>query len=228
MKLLTVFLMSIFMVACSQGDGSNSTGDTTVAASKKEKSGVCEPLQEKGITGGLYGLCNAYQEAIQGPADPSELDGVIDEIKNGGAGSLPPKMVAAKRILDNYEKKRKETDPRMPGLQYGDGTCPVVSVEEMEEFEDYALNGGWVAYFGSNIYDQVTAFAFAGPVRALNVNARTDGSFTADYRQYGWTTPQIQRTAVISEAEYNDCLSLILDKLDQYNVPLVSGSRTNF
>jgi hypothetical protein len=51
--------------------------------------GVCEDLKAKGITKGLFGLCVAYCEA--------------------GANS--------ESVLENYNRKKKDSDPAMPCLE---------------------------------------------------------------------------------------------------------------
>ena len=68
---------------------------------------VCDSLI--GLTPGLYGLCVAYCEAhdahILSPGgDPAELD------------------VPNRKILENYNKKKTESDPAMPCVQ--PGPCP--------------------------------------------------------------------------------------------------------
>jgi len=70
-------------------------------------------------TKGLYGLCVAYCEAIDAPenvTDPEVL------------ASLKP---APKHILDNYNKKRVESDPLMPCVAY-DSPCPAWTTTEIE------------------------------------------------------------------------------------------------
>jgi hypothetical protein len=51
--------------------------------------GICEDLKAKGVTKGLFGLCVAYCEA--------------------GANS--------ERVLENYNRKKKDSDPAMPCLE---------------------------------------------------------------------------------------------------------------
>lgn len=71
--------------------------------------GVCDPLKADGITKGLYGLCVAYCEA-------QDLDLLGDKD--------PPNT----RILDNYNRKKTDTDPGMPCIQ---SPCPCWSEEQL-------------------------------------------------------------------------------------------------
>ena len=71
---------------------------------------VCDTLI--GATPGLYGMCVAYCEAHD--ADLlSELD------------------VPNRRILENYNKKKTESDPPMPCMQQEVGECPCWTAEEL-------------------------------------------------------------------------------------------------
>ena len=60
---------------------------------------VCDVLKAPGVTPGLYGLCVAYCEAHD-----------ADEVPAASRGR------SADRILDNYNKKRKDGDRYMPCL----------------------------------------------------------------------------------------------------------------
>ena len=84
---------------------------------------VCEPLTE--ATPGLYGLCVAYCEAhdadlISPQGDPSEL-------------KMPDQ-----RILNKYNRKKKESDPPMPCVldESGDdslGDCPCWTAVQLDQ-----------------------------------------------------------------------------------------------
>ena len=63
---------------------------------------VCDPLKADGVTKGLYGLCIAFCEAQDWETDCLEDPGAC-----GRSGD---------RLLANYNKKKKETDPPMPCL----------------------------------------------------------------------------------------------------------------
>lgn len=64
------------------------------SATPPPKDGVCSSLKARGITKGLFGLCVAYCEA--------------------GANS--------QRVLDNYNRKKKGSDPAMPCLEVTEPT----------------------------------------------------------------------------------------------------------
>jgi hypothetical protein len=70
--------------------------------------GVCDVLQQPGITPGLYGLCVAYCEA-------QDLDTFDKE---------PPNT----KILGNYNKRKAASDPNMPCVKV---PCPCWSEDEM-------------------------------------------------------------------------------------------------
>ena len=78
---------------------------------------VCDGLQEPGITGGLFGLCNAFCEAKD-----------CDEYP---AGEEPR---SCQRILANYERKRDRAnnpmDPEMPCLEEPSASCPCWTPDE--------------------------------------------------------------------------------------------------
>ena len=61
---------------------------------------VCDELKAPGVTPGLYGLCVAYCEAHD-----------VDVLPAGSRGN------SADRILANYTKKKKGSDPDMPCLE---------------------------------------------------------------------------------------------------------------
>jgi hypothetical protein len=77
---------------------------------------ICDLL--KTATPGLYGLCVAYCEAhdshlLSPDGDPDALD------------------VPSLKILENYNRKRQETDPPMPCVQ--DDPCPCWTEEQLTE-----------------------------------------------------------------------------------------------
>lgn len=71
---------------------------------------VCDTLI--GATPGLYGLCVAYCEAHD-------------------ADLLPELDVPNRRILENYNKSKTESDPPMPCMQQEVGECPCWTAEEL-------------------------------------------------------------------------------------------------
>jgi len=81
---------------------------------------VCDVLQDDGITGGLFGLCNAFCEAKD-----------CDDYPEGEA----PR--SCDRILANYNKKRDDSedslDPEMPCLVDDSPTCPCWTDEQFAD-----------------------------------------------------------------------------------------------
>ena len=78
--------------------------------------GICDDMLagNPDLTKGLYGLCVAYCEAIDGPEDLSNT-ALLDQLR-------PP----SKRILENYNRKKTDTDPEMPCVNYGPSVeCPI-------------------------------------------------------------------------------------------------------
>lgn len=77
--------------------------------------GVCDVLQADGTTKGLYGLCVAFCEAqdhvdVSQPITAEELLALSEQAPSG-------------RILQNYNKKKQETDPPMPCIKVEE-PCP--------------------------------------------------------------------------------------------------------
>ncbi len=77
---------------------------------------VCDVLRD--ATPGLYGLCVAYCEAhdaelLAPDGDPEKLD------------------TPNRRILENYNKKKKKSDPPMPCVLQEPGGCPCWTAEQL-------------------------------------------------------------------------------------------------
>ncbi len=88
---------------------------------------VCDPLKAEGVTKGLYGLCVAFCEAQDLPTDLSDPEALAN---------LEPSSI---KILENYDKKRGENDPRMPCVVY-ESTCPLWTLEELQMIGNHPLN----------------------------------------------------------------------------------------
>jgi len=100
--------------------------------------GVCDVLQQPGITPGLYGLCVAYCEA-------QDLDTFDKE---------PPNT----KILGNYNKRKQASDPAMPCVKT---PCPCWSAAEMD-----SISGDGIAACGQftgklSITDNTQSLHFA-------------------------------------------------------------------
>jgi hypothetical protein len=128
--------------------------------------GVCNVLQEPGITPGLYGLCVAYCEA-------QDLDTFDKE---------PPNT----KILGNYNKRKQASDPAMPCVKV---PCPCWSADEMGSITDDGLASACNSFTNRlQIVNNATKLHFAevnttiGLERCryinLNISPVTSRSFT--------------------------------------------------
>lgn len=90
---------------------------------------VCDPLMDDGVTKGLYGLCVAFCEA----QDHSSLNAAITEAELEALESEAP----SGRVLANYNKKKKETDPAMPCIKVEE-SCPCWSAEDLAGIDGFA------------------------------------------------------------------------------------------
>ena len=118
LKRLVFTTGTLLLLAVSSPAFSQTPDDITPAGEN-----VCDPLMN--ATPGLYGLCVAYCEAHD--ADLFSPDGNPEELK------MPDQ-----RILANYNRKKKETDPAMPCVldESGDDPieeCPCWTAVQLEE-----------------------------------------------------------------------------------------------
>ena len=109
------------------------------------KDGVCISLKAKAITKGLFGLCVAYCEA--------------------GANS--------QRVLDNYNRKKKGSDPAMPCLEVTEPTLSCACWSTLTEADIGA--GVDVAPLGCATY-QPTDFIFYGSTGNSELLMASDGA----------------------------------------------------
>ena len=93
---------------------------------------VCDPLQDDGVTKGLYGLCVAFCEA-QDYAD--EWETITEEELEALEDSSP-----SGRILANYNKKKTVADPDMPCILVQE-PCPCWSSAELAEIDGIMWDG---------------------------------------------------------------------------------------
>ena len=112
---------------------------------------VCDSLKDSGITKGLYGLCVAFCEAhdaadINEAIDLENLDALLASRPNG-------------RILENYNKRKSETDPDMPCVKVQE-PCPCWERADLDRIlftrDDGDFNYDWCnerEWSGRNIYD---------------------------------------------------------------------------
>jgi len=87
---------------------------------------VCDPLREDGITKGLFGLCVAFCEA----QDYADLSDPITETELDALEAAAP----SGKILANYNKRKKDTDPAMPCILVEE-PCPCWSALELADID---------------------------------------------------------------------------------------------
>ena len=133
-QLLTVFLVLAIMPIA--GYAEESYGQTPA------QEGVCDLLNDEGVTKGLYSLCLAFC---------GEQDFTINELpfmekKREAIQNGRPE----KQILEAYNKIKKPEDPEMPCAVPAEGECPCFS-----EAEFRAMNDG---YRDVEPYDEITTW----------------------------------------------------------------------
>jgi hypothetical protein len=101
-------------------------GSFFVSSAQAGQHPECDPLQEPGVTPGLYGLCNAY-------------------ISSGGNQS----------ILANYNKKKLPGDPDLLDLINGGSyECPCWGMDELAETAAFSPDSCSLnAFFGAAIFE---------------------------------------------------------------------------
>lgn len=174
---------------------------------------ICDPLTE--ATPGLYGLCVAYCEAHDAELISSQGD--PDELK------MPDQ-----RILDNYNRKRKESDPPMPCVLDDNGgdpleECPCWTAVQLEEMMpptanfDYNLPNACKASSSSSVLENFENGA-DGPAFRLAVYA-FEGCAVSKYRDYlgGPASGFLDLTSEEEEA----CVTLLANHARKYSIPSV-------
>ena len=105
---------------------------------------VCDPLKADGVTKGLYGLCVAFCEA-KDSAD------AVATTASRGRRAAPRSSSGSGRVLANYNKMKKATDPDMPCLApvAVPQPCPCWTAAEAGAIDGVLSNGstatGWPA-----------------------------------------------------------------------------------
>ena len=126
--------------------------------------GICGPLKADGVTKGLFGLCVAYCEA--------------------GA--------ASEKVLDNYYRKKSESDPEMPCLDVEEPTLNCACWNTFTEDElgvDVAVDPNFASctlgtvedtlfYLDGNTFDSEIISAFEGGCEYFNSVTGDSGSQT--------------------------------------------------
>ena len=128
-----VLLISSFPTAAETLDGVTPAEET-----------VCDPLKEDSVTKGLYGLCVAFCEAQDitdksTPLTPEELDAIKIE-------------VPSVRILENYNKKKQDTDPEMPCVLVQEA-CPCFTKQELQSIDGFDSDGLFMENFKYYTFD---------------------------------------------------------------------------
>jgi hypothetical protein len=142
----------------------------------------CDVLLD--ATKGLYGLCIAYCEAQDAPTDLSSQE----KFEN-----LP---IPNKKILANYDKKKKETDPNMPCVSYADDSaCPAWTYDQLELVGLYGYpnrRNDWSIYaegplgqYESNFYDH--EWLSVSGIAYKNISAQVRTTFNEFSGQYEYT-----------------------------------------
>ena len=119
-QLLTVFLvLAIIPIA---GYAEKSYGQTPA------QEGICDPLNDEGVTKGLYDLCLAFcgEQGFASNKLPF-MEKEREAIQNGRP---------EKQILQKYNKIKKAEDPEMPCAVPAEGECPCFSEAEFRAMSD--------------------------------------------------------------------------------------------
>lgn len=133
---LTALLMLALPIAAETPDGLTPAEET-----------VCDQLREDGVSKGLYGLCVAFCEA-QDVADrttPLTLED-LDSLKI---------EVPSARILENYNKRKQESDPEMPCVLVQE-SCPCFTKQEVQSIDGYDPDGLYMDTFYHFMIDSGT------------------------------------------------------------------------
>jgi hypothetical protein len=119
-QLLTVFLvLSIMPIA---GYAEESYGQT------QAQEGVCDLLNDEGVTKGLYSLCLAFcGEQDFASNELPFMEKNRETIQNGRP---------EEQILEKYNKIKKAEDPELPCAVPAEGECPCFSEDEFRAMSD--------------------------------------------------------------------------------------------
>lgn len=148
--------------------------------------GVCDVLLEDGVTKGLYGMCVAYCEA-QDLADPSE------PITPAEFEALPEAKGPNGKILRNYLKKMKDTDPHMPCIKVEE-PCPCFDDADLQSLDGYSASGLPASTFQCVEGDYSDAF---------NYNTY-EYTYIQEYNYYSYPyTNQFNNYAIVADLDYN-------------------------
>ena len=141
MRKFGLFGILLFVILSYGAPSGSQTRDGKTRAGES----VCSPLEEPGVTKGLYGLCVAFCEAHD--AADFSVSFTKENLE---------KLLASKpdgRILQNYRKKKRPGDPPMPCLNvvHTGNTCPcwtegqLASADGRHDYYD-TVNNVYFAY----------------------------------------------------------------------------------
>ena len=122
-------LIAVLAILSGPGAFSQGTPDGETPANE----GVCDDVMADGVTKGLYGLCVAFCEAQDCEATLDEATGEVtfDE-------SCRP---SNPKILENYNKRKLDSDPPMPCVNLLPAECPCWTPDELALLADGILYG---------------------------------------------------------------------------------------
>jgi len=174
---------------------------------------VCDPLRADGVTKGLYGLCVAFCEAndlaaLSNPITEADLQLLEDSIPSG-------------RILENYNRKKLETDPDMPcvKIEEQDNGCPCWSEEEIASIDGYTDEG-----LDINITSTCSEIDIQLQEYSTNYHQFTEvwqannGNYACIYSYQSLQIPDIYYSQYLSEEEKTSCVESLLTQMQVLDI----------
>ena len=162
--------------------------------------GICNFLKTDRVTKRLYGLCVAFCEAHDAPADVTAM--TEEDLKKSDPASLA--------LFDLYERKRGESGPELPCVNY-DGACPVWTQKELDRigtlgggpFHDIETNSGG----SENYLDAEFVSRFMHYAQVIKSGTNLSGKYFSSAPDF----PNANRHMELTEAEYNACKQQLID-----------------
>ncbi|MEH6587914.1 MAG: hypothetical protein V7720_15245 [Halioglobus sp.] len=191
-----VVTFSLFVTSAHANDGITPAEETT-----------CDGLKTDGVTKGLYGLCVAYCEA------QDVFDETVPVTKEEELAIIEANMPSEK-ILANYHKRMKDTDPEMPCIvRVPDAECPCWdNLDSFDGVDDVSV--GDIAtlscsskFSEDELRESVSnrGFKYAKSITAL-------GAYRCDSRIVG------RKALRIDAVEYEACKAQIKAVCDTYGL----------
>jgi hypothetical protein len=168
---------------------------------------ICDSLKADNVSKGLYGLCVAYCEAHDGPADVITTEEEMEKMGD------PPSSI----LLALYQNKMREGDPNMPCVNH-ENTCPVWSQEELDRIgtlggsilRDYEYSGYWENYYdyelGNGIHHYAQAYSYFHSDKLVGRYYSNSTGFDYAYR-----------FMELTEAQYNACKQQLINHVTNPN-----------